>query len=283
MPNRIIKETICTSEEIEALTAEQEVFFYRLMVSCDDFGLFDGRPKIIASKCYPLKSLDIKCVQMMLDALICNHLISMYEVGGRPYLHITNWEKHQQIRAKRAKYPMPSEGRAITCNQLISSDIGCNHLQAFAPVIQSNPIRIQSESESESESKVTPAVAVATEETDLQKSCKAVWYAYADSYESRYGVKPVRNAKVNGQVKQFVQRVGSEEGPHIAGWFVSHPGQFYAGRMHDFGCLLSDAEKLRTEWATGRVMTQSKARQSDRTGGTMAALAEVLADQGAAA
>ena len=31
MPNRIIKESICTSDNIEALTDFQETFFYRLI------------------------------------------------------------------------------------------------------------------------------------------------------------------------------------------------------------------------------------------------------------
>lgn len=138
MPNRIIKESICTSEEIDSLTPEQEVFFYRLMVNCDDYGLFDGRAKIIASKCYPLKSVDIKLIQEMLSALIQVGLISMYEVDGKPYLTISKWADHQQIRAKRAKYPMPSDGR------LIVDDINRNQVIADAPVNQSNPIQSES-------------------------------------------------------------------------------------------------------------------------------------------
>jgi hypothetical protein len=133
MPNRILKETICTSEEVEALSPEQEVFFYRLMVVCDDFGLMDARPAILKARCYPLKSIDIKRIQLNLDVLQQVGLISTYMVAGKPYLHIANWEKHQQIRAKRAKYPMPSESDS-TCNQLISD----------APVIQSNPIQSES-------------------------------------------------------------------------------------------------------------------------------------------
>ena len=129
------------------------------------------------------------------------------------------------------------------------------------------------------------AIAPATEkqETVLQAVCRQTWAAYADAYERRYGAAPVRNAKVSTQVKTFVQRIGHDESLSIAEWFVAHPGGYYVSRMHDFGCLLNDAEKLRTEWATGRVMTQGRARQSDRTGTTGAALAEVLAELGDAA
>lgn len=134
MPNRIIKESICTSDEIDRLSAEQEVFFYRLMVVVDDFGLMDARPAILKAKCYPLKSIDIKCIQVMLNALSVIGLVRTYASDGKPYLQITNWAKHQQIRAKRAKYPEPNGSFDITCNQLISD----------APVIQSNPIQSES-------------------------------------------------------------------------------------------------------------------------------------------
>ena len=143
MPNRIIKESICTSEEIDALTAEQEVFFYRLTVVVDDFGLIDARLPILKSKCYPLKSIDINSIQANLARLVDVGLVKLYRAEGKPYLSITNWAKHQQIRAQRAKCPMPEDGSPITCNQLISD----------APVIQSNPIRIQSESNPISEPK----------------------------------------------------------------------------------------------------------------------------------
>lgn len=131
MPNRILKDSICTSEEIELLSDQEEVFFYRLIVVCDDFGLMDGRPAILKARCYPLKSIDIKSIQANLAKLESIGLIRMYEVEGKPYLQLTNWAKHQQIRAKRAKFPTPNDARAINCNQLL----------ADAPVIQSNPIQ----------------------------------------------------------------------------------------------------------------------------------------------
>lgn len=134
MPNRILKESICTSEEIDSLSAEEEVFFYRLMVVCDDFGLMDARPAILKARCYPLKSIDIKCVQVYLARLQEIGLVSVYQVDGKPYLHMKSWEKHQQIRAKRAKFPMPEQGLEIICNQLIS-DVTVN---------QSNPIQSES-------------------------------------------------------------------------------------------------------------------------------------------
>ena len=36
MPNRIIRESICTSDSIDKLSWFEEVLFYRLIVNCDD-------------------------------------------------------------------------------------------------------------------------------------------------------------------------------------------------------------------------------------------------------
>jgi phage replication O-like protein O len=77
------------------------------------------------------------------------------------------------------------------------------------------------------------------------------WKAYKDAYFIRYGVDPVRNAKVNGQIAQFIKRVPANEAPHIASHYVKQNG-FYADRMHPVDFMLKDAEKLRTEWATGK-------------------------------
>lgn len=46
MPNRIIKESICTSDTLSRLSDFQENFFYRLIVSVDDYGRLDARPAI---------------------------------------------------------------------------------------------------------------------------------------------------------------------------------------------------------------------------------------------
>ena len=96
--------------------------------------------------------------------------------------------------------------------------------------------------------KTSPAVADATTVAPTAE----VWKAYAEAYENRYGATPVRNAKGNGQLAQFVARIGADEGPAVARFYVGHQGQFYVRAMHSTDLLLRDAEKLRTEWATGR-------------------------------
>jgi len=91
------------------------------------------------------------------------------------------------------------------------------------------------------------------------------WNAYAQAYRHRYQAEPVRNAMVNGQMAQLVGRIGAEEAPQVAAWYVGHRNQRYVGNGHSVGFLLMDCEKLRTEWATGRQVTQTQAIQADKT------------------
>jgi hypothetical protein len=79
-----------------------------------------------------------------------------------------------------------------------------------------------------------------------------VWLAYSASYLDRYQTEPVRNATVNGQFANFVARIGAKEAPAVASWYLRHEGRRYVQGGHSVGLMLHDAEKLRTEWATGR-------------------------------
>lgn len=104
------------------------------------------------------------------------------------------------------------------------------------------------------------------------------WTAYAGAYEARYGTQPVRNATVNGQLAQLVGRIGAAEAPDVAAWYVSSRNSFYVQNGHSVGILLRDCEKLRTEWATGRQVTQTQAIQGDRTQTNANAFAGLIAE-----
>ena len=134
MPNRIIKESIVTSDNLNELTPEEEVFFYRLMVVCDDYGRMDARPQIVLAKCFPLKTHIIKIEKIVkwMDALRCHNLLKIYEVDGKQYLYMTTWDKHQQKRAKKSKYPEPPAFDDKNIN-LQASDIKCNQVQTNVP------------------------------------------------------------------------------------------------------------------------------------------------------
>lgn len=106
----------------------------------------------------------------------------------------------------------------------------------------------------------------------------ATWLAYANAYQQRYGVDPTRNATVNAQIASFVRRVPAEEAPDIAAFYVRHNKAFYVGKKHSTGLMMQDAEGLRTEWLCGRQVTDTEARQADRTAATANAFAPLIAE-----
>ena len=90
------------------------------------------------------------------------------------------------------------------------------------------------------------------------------WHGYCEAYRLRYGTDPVRNAKVNGQLKTLLSRIPSAEAPDVAAFYVGHNGSFYVRAGHSIDLLVRDAEKLHTEWVTGRRVTESGARAGDQ-------------------
>ena len=136
MPNRFIKDSVCTSENLDKLSPMAECLFYRLLVTVDDFGCYYGNPTIIKSNCFPLKSDDIKSdqVKTWVDELIAADLIREYvcKEDGRHYIQFTKWQKHQNTRAQKPKYPLPEDN----CEQMKTNDNNCEQMQADAPDIR---------------------------------------------------------------------------------------------------------------------------------------------------
>ena len=143
MPNRIIKESICTSKSIDKLTPEEEIFCYRLIVNADDYGRFDADPVLLRSRLFPRRTDKIKLEQIdkWLHSLAATaEMIVLYTHNNKPYLQFANWEEHQQIRAKKSKFPAPNDEGSV----LIAFDINCNQPTANVPVfVFDNDIRIR--------------------------------------------------------------------------------------------------------------------------------------------
>ena len=156
MPDRIIRESICTSDTLNQLTDFEERFWNRLIVNCDDYGRFDARPAILKGRLFPL--MDGKTQKDMTNALsrlASVGLVELYEVDGKPFLRVVTWDKYQRIRAKRSKYPEPSGA----CCQMTADDVKCprNPIQSES---NPNPNReSESEDSAEPETVSTPPAA----------------------------------------------------------------------------------------------------------------------------
>jgi hypothetical protein len=120
MPNRILREGILTSERVNALGWEAEVFYRRLMSVVDDFGRFTAHPSLLRAALFPLKLDTVRDANMerLLALVEQARLVRVYEVAGKRYLELVDFK--QQVRAKDSKYPSPG-GACVADAQHVTS------------------------------------------------------------------------------------------------------------------------------------------------------------------
>ncbi len=153
MPNRIIKESLCTSEKISSLSDFEFRLWVGLITQVDDAGRGDARPAIIKGRVFPLRDrATVKDIDAALHALAAKGCVSLYTVGGKPYFWFPGWADHQRVRDVKPKYPSPDE-----CDtSCIHENTDFDNLPQIAADCGFNPI--QSESISESNTKVRTRV-----------------------------------------------------------------------------------------------------------------------------
>ena len=268
--------------------------FAGLWGHCDSEGRFEWRPRQLKLDILPFLDFDMADVLSILEAA---GFVKSYEVSGKRYGVIATFRDHQRLTGKEAqdgvKHPEPiKEQRDANCETSVKHQGNISERQES----QEGKGR-EEEKEGKRKGKgngvyappigvaagASPPAAVidlqAKTETELQAACREVWHAYGLAYFDRYGTEPVRNAKVNSLVKQFAMRIPRLEAPDVAAFYVRHCDAFYVRKGHDFGQLLTDAEKLRMEWATSRQITGTQARQSERVSAMYQAVEEIEREQ----
>ena len=203
MPNRIIKESIRTSDSINELSWFEECLFYRLIVSCDDFGRFDGRTAIIKSACFPLKDVTNKNIESAINKLVAVGLVGHYTVEEKPYLQLLAWDKHQSIRAKKSKYPSIEE------SDVIAHENNCMQMHADVPVIQSNP---------------NPNLESNNISSDLENEPEQVFCADLEKIPSNDGTEWVCTVREYEEFKRLYPSVDiKQEFRNMRGWCTNNP------------------------------------------------------------
>ncbi len=207
MPNRILKESICTSDSVDGLTWFEEVLFYRLIVNCDDYGRFDGRTAVIKNRLFPLKeNLTLKNVSAAINNLARAGLVVLYVFEDKPYLYLPGWNEHQTVRAKRSKYPEPDEA----CKQMFSDDSNSNQINANVPVIQSNPNPIRNPNPNTDSGHADVFAAFAAGDVELEKALSA----YASMRKS---MKKPLTERSKGQIcKKLTEYSGGDHSAMVA-------------------------------------------------------------------
>ena len=267
---RSIKPEFFTHWDLYSLEQETglpvRVAFAGLWTAADREGRFRWIPQQLKLACLPYDDVDFSRV---LHALNTRGFIEKYVVDGAEFGFIPGWKAHQVInnRESSSNLPEPSPDNTLTRAARVDD-------ATVTPLCNAQAEGKGKEGKGK-EGKggcdgVVPSPTRALTVPDKPQKPKepapttAIWEAYADAYQRRYGTEPVRNAKVNGQLANLLNRLGAEEAPQVAAWFVGHSNRYYVQKMHAVDCLLADAEKLRTEWATGRRVTATAAMEADR-------------------
>lgn len=312
---RTIKPEFWTSEQVMECSTTSRLLFIGMWNFCDDAGNHPAAYRTLKAEVFPADDFTALQVEALVSELIAAGLIEEYEADGKKYWHVTGWH-HQRIEKPNFKHPThenrrPVEERSTTSRRPVEErstpegkckgigegrdvDPSCAPVESAEkrPQIPGPAAPMPAEVDSPAidgeilpaPKPQPPAKQQRAESTSAeQDACRATWAAYADAYEQRYGVAPIRNAKVNAAIKGFTRRVGADESPGVARYYLQHQDAFYARKCHDAGLMQQDAEKLRTEWATQRQVTGVAARQQERAGTMLNAVDRILAKREAAA
>lgn len=106
MPNRILRDWTA-SDKIDRLSQGAEVFFTRLIMKADDFGLYYGNPKLLNSALFPLRDFENKQVFTWLMECVKAGIIRKYSVDEKDYIQILGFD--QRLRLMKSKFPSPPE------------------------------------------------------------------------------------------------------------------------------------------------------------------------------
>lgn len=108
MPQRFLRPGITNSERWNTVSFEAQSLFIRILTLVDDFGRYDARIAILHGQCFALRN-DIKPQRTaaMRSELQRAKLIDVYEVDGREYLQIEQWQ--ERARQDRSKFPDKSQ------------------------------------------------------------------------------------------------------------------------------------------------------------------------------
>ena len=124
MPNRVIKESIRTSPNLNRLSDAGEVLFYRILTLCDDHGGFEATPDTLRGALFPKKTnWGVKKLVTELVNLTNNDLVRLWVQNERLYGLVVTLHDHQRIRSlhQRRAPEAPESFNVDTVNALLCS------------------------------------------------------------------------------------------------------------------------------------------------------------------
>lgn len=119
MPSRVIVGGINSSSSLASVSMLADLTFRALIVAVDDYGRTDGRLAMLKSLLFPLRDdVTTRQVEGWLRELcdLEDPPVYIYEVDGKPFIQLTNWEKHRgkSKRGGHSRWPSPNDGKIIS-------------------------------------------------------------------------------------------------------------------------------------------------------------------------
>jgi hypothetical protein len=90
------------------------------------------------------------------------------------------------------------------------------------------------------------------------------WANYAMAYRKRYNIWPAWNAKAGANLSSLIDRIGADDAPRVAAFYVCINDARLIRECHPLGILLSGCEGYRTQYLTGRQINGVTAQQLER-------------------
>ncbi len=290
---RSIKPGFFKNEELAECTLAARLLFIGLWGLADRQGRLEDRPKRIKAELFAYVSIEVE--PLLHELASRGGFILRYRIGDLDLIQILNFGKHQNPHHREAPSILPApEGFVVPTTEpeaeRPSYDLQAPACTGFDPLIgdlakgqnpadsglltpdslftdsgHSDPLLSSDLPSSGSAAAVDEAKPVKQKHPKGKNSApttSVTWRAYTAAFQDRYHVAPVSNAMVNGQLSNFVKRVGEAEAPDIAAFYVSLTDRFYTDKRHAVGLMVHDAETLRTRWATGARSANGSSRHN---------------------
>ena len=103
LKTRLLHPSFFTDEKVRQLSPNAKLLLQGLWLRADDYGRAIYLPKLIEGEVFPTEQVDI---YSLLNEIVNQRLIRIYEVGGQVYYDVPSWEKWQNPKYK-AKSPIP--------------------------------------------------------------------------------------------------------------------------------------------------------------------------------
>jgi len=262
---RSFKPELLIDERLVACSMAARWLYVGMGTEADRAGRLEDRPMRLKLAIFPGDAVE---VDPLLNELAQQGLALRYEVAGKRYIQILDWDKLQSPHIKESvsiipaptvhgastgpapaePVQAPGEHRASTIPAALTSDSGLLTLDSGP--LTSDPSS-SADHPSDGPSAGKPKGKGSNKAKEPGKTV-ATWQAYSEAFERRHGAKPIPNRTANGQLARFVDQVGADESPKVAAFYVGCDDAFYVSNMHPVSLLLRDASKLRTLLVTGR-------------------------------